>query len=327
MLRLRFFCFLLVFSVLLSEVSALYIAVEDPDIHDWTRSVDIDDSRNMKQFIGYNFDWSGVGRSSDGWWATMISDQYFLSANHAHPGVSSTITYYIRDFSNGSVTTTTATVTGGQQISGTDLWVGKIDSPLSTVTWYDLFVGASTSDYDNLGQEDANETLPDLASNPDDVTNLVMLVGRTPGDTGSTTFRVGLNATSNYRVNGDIAGGKSIDYLWSAENPFAGFTDYEAYLVSGDSGAPTFYAGNSNTNTIVGTGMPSTMTLLGIHSGNSSGAVPSGGSWSTDSLPGEYLTEIDAILNPVPEPAHYGLIFGFLLLFWIRFFRNSQGAS
>lgn len=52
-----------------------------------------------KEFIGEGYDWSGVGRSTCGRWATMISPQYFLSAKHSHPsayynGEANTVTFY-----------------------------------------------------------------------------------------------------------------------------------------------------------------------------------------------------------------------------------------
>ncbi len=48
---------------------------------------------NHSSFIGSGIDWSGVGRSSGGRWATMISDTYFLSAAHFPPGVGDTLTF------------------------------------------------------------------------------------------------------------------------------------------------------------------------------------------------------------------------------------------
>ncbi len=69
----------------------------------WIR--DYDEARHSrfyqgvdKNFIGEGQDFSGVGRANVGatWgqWATMVSDSFFVTAEHWAPGVGSTVTFY-----------------------------------------------------------------------------------------------------------------------------------------------------------------------------------------------------------------------------------------
>jgi hypothetical protein len=74
-------------------------------------------------FIAAAFDLSGVGRSGEHW-ATMVSDSYFLSANHYHPGIGSTVTFWESNDLAG--TSHSYTVASGQRIGSTDLWVGRL---------------------------------------------------------------------------------------------------------------------------------------------------------------------------------------------------------
>jgi hypothetical protein len=305
-----------------SSLWGLYVQVLDSDVHDWVRNQDIDDNRSGNQFIGYNFDWSGVGRSSDGKWATMIGPKHFLSANHFRPGNGTTITFFIRDFSTGAVSTDTATVVGGQRIGSTDLWIGEIDAKPAGVTTYSIFSGASGSDYQGIGQEDLNGTLPDLASNPDDVTDLVFMVGRVSGDNSATTFRVGMQSSSLFSTtrqfdfgSGSVPIGDSVNFPYNeAGKSFSLFDDYEGFLQNLDSGGPTFYAPGTNTDTITGTGTPSTMLLFGIHAGKiGADNAPVQGNFSVDTLPGQYMTEINAVLATIPEPRSWALIMATLI--------------
>ena len=85
-----------------------------------------------KAFVGQIFDWSGVGKTSDGEWVTMVSPSYFLSAAHSRR----TRVTWSRS-TKGTVGSTSHVYTvaaGGQQIAAsglpTDLWLGKLTTPL-----------------------------------------------------------------------------------------------------------------------------------------------------------------------------------------------------
>ncbi|MBB5352515.1 hypothetical protein HNR46_002761 [Haloferula luteola] len=88
-------------------------------------------------FAGSLYDFSGVGRTSDGEWATMIGGYYFVSANHFHPSAGETVRFYNSNSPSGSYFE--YTVSGGYQVSGTDLWVGyfsvNVDSSITTYNY------------------------------------------------------------------------------------------------------------------------------------------------------------------------------------------------
>ncbi len=333
MLRFPLFKLLCVWLLISSLAMGLVVQSLDPEIHNWDRSQDIDTGRTGgKQFIGYNFDWSGVGRSSDGKWATMIGPNHFLSANHFRPGIGATVTFSVRNFADGSVTVhSSSTVVDGIRIGSTDLWIGKIDTKPVGVTWYDIFTSTNFADYDLVGDNGVLNGQPArLDTNPDDVTDILFMVGRNGGNNTTSTFRVGLNASGSQVTLGGYKTDRNFDFDGVGGNPpqpigissampynidsqdTTVFTGYEAYVVSGDSGGPTFYAPTTNMETIAGTGTPSTLQLYGIHAGNNSGGTPVLNSFSVDTLPGEYLTEINAFM--IPEPAHFAVLFGALAL-------------
>ena len=99
-------------------------------------------SRNDRFYIGpdrtfdsvFPYNWSGEGRYAQ--WGTLISPDYFLTANHYTPGVGGTLYFYSTNDSTGP--REARTVTWGTQIFGlfngvltpTDLWLGKLDAPL-----------------------------------------------------------------------------------------------------------------------------------------------------------------------------------------------------
>lgn len=168
-----------------------------------------------KNFIGTLYDFSGVGYSSGGEWATLVSDSYFISATHLHPTTGQTVTFYTTNSLTG--TKYTYTVAGGMQIGKTDLWVG----------WFSTTVNPSIERYPIL-------TLPEL----DDYNNLILynygkqdLVGRNVLDDlySYTSGSTGMVAWYDYD-------GK--------DTPSVGGD--ETVLQSGDSGAPSFVVYNSS---------------------------------------------------------------------------------
>jgi len=80
-------------------------------------------------FVGAGFDLSGIGVVNGGW-ATMISDQYFLSAFHAEPtngGNQSLRVDFFRDFKDKSPDESAwIDPTFRMKLGVTDLWVGKL---------------------------------------------------------------------------------------------------------------------------------------------------------------------------------------------------------
>ncbi|RXK80051.1 hypothetical protein EST62_13190 [Chlorobaculum sp. 24CR] len=171
-----------------------------------------------KNFIGALYDFSGVGYSNygTGYWATLVSDNYFISAAHYHPAIGQTVTFYATNDPGGA--SYTYTIAGGTKIESTDLWVG----------WFNTAVDASIERYPIL-------TLPDNA----DYTGLVLynygkqdIVGR------NVVYKVSLGATTE--SIGEVAW---YDYD-NNDSPSVGGD--ETVLQYYDSGAPSFVVYNSS---------------------------------------------------------------------------------
>ncbi|AOS84922.1 hypothetical protein BIU88_12755 [Chlorobaculum limnaeum] len=86
-------------------------------------------------FVGKRYDFSGIGLGSSGHWATLVSANCFLSANHLHPAVGETVTFWATN--RLTEARFTCTVTGGVRIGTSDLWIG----------WFDKAVDASIARY------------------------------------------------------------------------------------------------------------------------------------------------------------------------------------
>ena len=189
---------------------------------------------NDAAFIGSGLDWSGVGRSSDGHWGTMLTPTVFLSASHYHPGVGSVMSFFPGN--DPGATAVARSVASGQRIGTSDLWVGF----LSTA------VPASITSY-----EFAQVTLTEAtfaASGLSDL--LVFMGGLTPTATGygaatTTVQTVGSNRLEGFFEDATDDGHVAIgDILATVQNLAGdgsfGFTHsgFEAQLQGGDSGSP-----------------------------------------------------------------------------------------
>jgi hypothetical protein len=165
-----------------------------------------------KDFIGDPYDLSGVGRTAynSGTWATLVSDNYFISATHYHPVAGNSVTFWT---SNSIADPSYSyTVAGGQRIGGTDLWVG----------WFNSAVNSSIERYPVLG-----------LSGPAEYLGLVQ-------HNYGINHRLGLNVTEDY---GTATVGSSTGFVWAADynnNDTPSVGGDETFLQGGDSGAPTF---------------------------------------------------------------------------------------
>ncbi|WP_221030334.1 hypothetical protein [Actomonas aquatica] len=257
---------------------------------------------NDPDFIGSAFDWSGVGRSSAGQWATLVALDVFLSANHYHPEVGSSVTFYNSNDPAGA--STTVTVTGGQRLGSSDLWIGLLATPLtSTYTSYDY-------------QTETISSFAEFASSS--------IAGRRAKITG--------HSDTTWSTTQDLAVGENYLESWISNNEVAGTTDhalvslyntpggltYEALLEPGDSGAPLFLTSGD------------TLYLTGINWWTGSVATSTTTYQASGfSYVGNYATDIAAYisansLSAVPEPTNFALLSGLVGLAFAYSRRRHQ---
>lgn len=253
-----------------------------------------------KAFLGQPFDWSGVGNTSTsgaGQWATMISPSYFVSAAHYHPGPGASLTFFTGNDPNGASHTYSVGATtfqGSYKGLPSDLWVGKLTSPIPTsdhITYYPIANLGGDSEYNNL---------------PIFVYGVPNLIGRNAIDNGGIVDAPeNVNDDPNLPVVKDT---RSMQYTYNTGA--AGVGADEAYLVTGDSGAPSFAI------------VDGSLALVGAHyyhSGTDSGA---NGDFSGDTFVPFYASQINAALTGsgeqvtlVPEPGTGVLLLGAGVIF------------
>lgn len=188
-----------------------------------------------KAFIGAAYNWSGVGRFPDpsptglNWKTlTMISDNYFITANHHQPNrgndpvdSSPKVRFYRTLDPSGEFWESEIATLGnsyvGQRIGQTDLWVGKLAStPPDWVMRYPLAKRHEATNY--LSYTD----------------NKLFIFGQ-DSPRNWTSLRVGRNEVDNIDISGNLQ--------WNY-NPKSGLGADEAETQLGDSGAPSFYTLN-----------------------------------------------------------------------------------
>lgn len=240
---------------------------------------------NSPSFIGSGYDFSGIGRDSFGRWAVMLSPTVFLSANHYAP----TGSLIFRAGNDPASSPVTASILQGQRIGNTDLYIGRIASPLPS----------SIASY-QFATVPLNTALLDVS---------VFMGGISPTTTGYgsgspsvTNHTVGTNRIEGYQSNLAAAGAVG-DVLLTVANMSgdAGFshTTYEAQLAAGDSGSPLL--GVSGGNLIVAG------IALGV------GQVQIAGGAFRDATAftytGSYASQIGNYIaaSPVPEPSGWML--------------------
>lgn len=237
-----------------------------------------------KAFIGAGMDLSGVGLSSGGSWATMISPQYFISAYHDHPGAGQTVTFYAgNSYSSPSYTGTvdSSYILTSYNGSPSDVYIGKLTTPIpasSHIASYPVLQLPNNSSY--LGMTVYTYGYPNRLG-----TNVISSVG---------TYNEAGESQTGMFYNYDSSGGLS-----------------ESYLMGGDSGGPSFSEVGGQ------------LVLMGEHFSNwgTSGLPGAPGNvwpttgdgswWSVDGFLPAYVGQIDAALpadqqlalvQPVPEP-------------------------
>jgi hypothetical protein len=296
-------CVLVLLALQAVSRAELFVQTYEPSRQDRFYSGD------GKNFLGQAFNWSGVGLSSNGAWATMISPQYFVTAAHLHPAGGNTVTFYSGNTQSADARYQGTVDSWSYQTSFTDetdktypsdLWIGRLTTPIpdsANITSYPV-LGLPTID-DYLGQMIYVYGKPQRVGR-----NIIDWVGAT-GNANPPT-----NVTAVMEYNYDTGS--------------SGLGADECYLISGDSGAPSFVDWNGE------------LALTGIHyyhSGVYDYAPPSAqGSYSGDSFVPYYIDQLDANMGGasvrvVPEPTSLALLVVFVAavapLTWRKRRRNA----
>jgi hypothetical protein len=263
---------------------------------------------NDPAFIGNPYDWSGVGRTSDGTtnreWATLLGENYFISAVHYHPTTGETITF--KDGNSLLSTTYNYTVSGGFAVSGTDLWIGYTNAPIdSSLKRYSITnTPADTLAEVGLGGSTLYVTGDNVSGGPGEVTDHVVGTNQAESwlESGTDTFTIP-ESTLTFTPNA------SFDQLITFENLSGDtsntFTTHEAQIQSGDSGAPLFSFSGGDLE-IVGIGY-AVLTNVSANFIDTNG--PAGGNKdplearnvSFYNYPGSYESEIATAIALVPD--------------------------
>ena len=229
---------------------------------------------NDPSFIGSAYNWSGVGRGINtvanvdvGSWGTMISPSYFISASHFSPSVvgANALRFYYTNNPNGGFEDHTFTSVGS--IGNSDLWLGKLNTPVSSnVAKYPVVSLTPDSAYGGLplfifglsSSYPGNATSMRLGTNHIDLQNGL--------NNGPPVIPANIANTTGYAYTFNYTTGAG----WG-----------EAKLQAGDSGAPNFYLVNGNMPAVIGINW----FALTSPDGSGSTAVP------------KYLTGLQAAMN------------------------------
>jgi hypothetical protein len=192
-------------------------------------------SDNPDQFFLSTLDLSGVGRSSNGRWATLISSNTIISANHFQP--TGSVFFYTSNDPNSSAIE--ISISGdSQRIGNTDLWLSRLNS----------FTPSSLNIYNYATATFTGAPGPPFVYDGESVITTGL---------SSTSFPAAQNQAYSTNIvsgffSGTVSGLGDIDAIRMDYNP--GQTAYESFLRSGDSGAPLFFNNNGE------------LILLGINS-------------------------------------------------------------
>jgi hypothetical protein len=229
-----------------------------------------------KNFLGQAFDWSGVGQTGGGAWATMISAEYFVSAAHFHPTDGETLTFFEgNDPSGPSHQFTVSSWSYQTSYAGlpSDLWLGKLTTPIPA--------SDRIATYPVLG-------LPNL----NDYIGRMIYVNGKPNRVGRNVIDSIVAATEGTPPYKDTV---SMQYDY---NTVSGLGADECYLIGGDSGGPSFVDAGGR------------LALVGIHYYNGGTPDPVDlGPISGDSFVPYYISQLDAnmvgasVSVVVPEPS------------------------
>ena len=189
---------------------------------------------NSPSFIASGFDLSGVGQSSSGRWATLISPNVVISANHLAPSTGDVINFYASNNPNSEVVQRTITSTS-IRVGSTDLWLGVLNAN----------VPSSIRSYNYATQILSGPTSPGqiLLGDAGIFQNAnAYLMGLSP--TNHPAFQsqaIGRNLITGFSENVDFGGTDNDTLIMRYDAPGnSAYTQYEAHFSGGDSGGPMF---------------------------------------------------------------------------------------
>ncbi len=222
-------------SIIFSAFIGLLSAATHAAVIDSYSAATNDRFTNSSNFIASSFNLSGVGQSTGGRWATLISPNVVVSAFHFLPGTGAAINFYpSNDPSSGAVQrTVTAT---NLKVGSTDLWLGVLDSNVpSNIKSFKFSNTLLTG------------TIPNgnFPIDPAGIFqgNNAYLMGRSPENFPAfQSQEVGRNLITGFSENVAFEGNSNNDSLILAyDTPgSSSYVQYESHVVVGDSGAPLF---------------------------------------------------------------------------------------
>ncbi|MFP4069002.1 MAG: PEP-CTERM sorting domain-containing protein [Opitutales bacterium] len=245
---------------------------------------------NDDSFVANQFDLSGVALNGRPGWATMISENVYITSEHYAPGVGSSMTFYAGNDPNGTSVTRQITSTR-QQIQGTDIFVGTLDAGLpSGFSFYDF----ATEDISGaiVGSGSFSQSSYSGAN--------AYAFGRSPSSfPASQDMAVGRNELNRFFTVTDDEGNTGDAIAATDDRETVDAVPFEAMLEDGDSGGPLFVENAEGGLTIVGTNWF-------VADADDDDVYDIFGA----SYLGNYDEDIQAFIdaNPVPEPAAYALL-------------------
>ena len=248
---------------------------------------------NDASFVGVGLDLSGFGRDQSGKWATLISPNVFISADHYQP--SGTINFYKDNDINGAPVQ--RNVIAGQKIANSDLFVGCLDSPVTPdITYYNFANSIAGLGSDTIAYQPG---IPDvdraISSGYPNTLNMVL----------------GMNKLTSYRNTTQF--GNTSETLWTTRDipTDPNYLSYESIVQSGDSGSALFTIDGANEITLLGTAWYK----------GSFFSVTGSKDASVYTFTGEHAQDLNNYVAqhaPVPEPSSTLLSALSLFLFSIR---------
>jgi len=267
-------------------------------------------------FVTSAFDLSGVGRAltgtadGGGHWGTLVDKNIFVSAEHYH-APNGTQLYFYPD-NDPTSTPVVRTVLGGQNVGGSDLWIGHLDFALPpSIATYGWSQTAITPSNFTTTLENRFAYLSGISPTTSEY-----------GTNKLTNHAVGENRIEDFEPNLDPlpAGGIVGDTLWSVENlpSDGGYTveTFEARIDTGDSGSPLFIVDGPNLE------LSGTAWLLGAVDLDP-GPAEDLRDASVYTYTGNYAADIqqyidDNLTMVIPEPSTVALLLSAALLVLVR---------